>query len=99
MKVNDFPSVYVSPTTERREYHLADFAWAYVKCLCLEFIAKAKTKHRSQLEELLTDLETCINANRQLVYDVDNGYTTTEILVHSITTDEGLLAPFASWRD
>jgi hypothetical protein len=93
-EVNDFPSVYVSPTTERREYHLADFAWGMLN-VCVRVYCKSEDQAQTQLEELLTDLETCINANRQLVYDVDNGYTTTEILIDSITTDEGLLAPFA----
>jgi hypothetical protein len=48
-----------------------------------------------ELEQLLEDIETVINNNRVLVYDVDKNYETTEILVASITTDEGLLAPYA----
>lgn len=93
-EVNDFPSVYVSPTNERREYHLADFAWGMLN-VCVRVYCKSEDQAQTQLEELLTDLETCINANRQLVYDADNGYETTEILIDSITTDEGLLAPYA----
>jgi hypothetical protein len=43
---------------------------------------------------LIEDLERCIDANRVLQYDVDNNLETTEILIQSITTDEGLLAPY-----
>jgi hypothetical protein len=46
------------------------------------------------LEDLLEDVERVIDQNRVLQYD-DLGYETTEILINSITTDEGLLAPYA----
>jgi hypothetical protein len=48
-----------------------------------------------ELEQLLEDIETVITNNRTIVYDIDKNYETTEILVVSITTDEGLLAPYA----
>ena len=50
---------------------------------------------QAELEQLLEDIESVIDANRVLVYDSTNNYETTEILVVSITTDEGLLAPYA----
>jgi hypothetical protein len=50
---------------------------------------------QQELETLLEDLEKCIDANRVLVYDNTKNYETTEILIQSITTDEGLLAPYA----
>ncbi len=50
---------------------------------------------QDQLEDLLEDVEHVITSNRVLVYDDINNYETTEILVTSITTDEGLLAPYA----
>jgi hypothetical protein len=93
-EVNDFPSVYLSPGTEVREYHPADFAWGMLG-VCVKVYCKSEDNAQEQLEDLLTDLETCIDANRQLVYDLDKNYETTEILIDSITTDEGLLAPYA----
>jgi hypothetical protein len=48
-----------------------------------------------ELEQLLEDVEGCIDSNRVLTYDNINNLETTEILVTSITTDEGLLAPYA----
>ena len=93
-EINDFPSVYLSPGTELREYHPADFAWGMLG-VCVKVYCKSEDNSQEQLEQLLADLETCIDANRQLVYDTDNNYETTEILIDSITTDEGLLAPYA----
>lgn len=90
-EVQDFPCVYITPGTETREYLPADFVWGFlgvtVKAYC-----KGENS-QAQLEELLHDLETCIDNNRVLQYDGSN--ETTEILITSITTDEGLLDPYA----
>ena len=92
-EVEDFPAVYLTPGSEQREYLPGDFTWCYlgvsVKVYCRGESAQ------EDLENLLVDLETVIDANRVLVYDADKGYETTEILISSITTDEGLLAPYA----
>ncbi len=92
-EVQDFPSVYVTPGSEQREYLLSDFAWAYLN-VCVKVYCKGEDA-QEQLETLLADLETAVDANRVLVYDATNNFETTEILVTSITTDEGLLAPYA----
>lgn len=92
-EVEDFPSVYLTPGSEMRDYHPGGFAWGMlgisVKVYCRGESAQL------ELEQLLEDLEVSIDANRVLVYDVLKGYETTEILIQSITTDEGLLAPYA----
>ena len=92
-EVEDFPSVYLTPGSEQRDYLPGNFTWGFlgvsVKVYCRGEDAQ------QQLESLLEDLETCIDANRVLVYDSTNAYETTEILIQSITTDEGLLAPYA----
>jgi hypothetical protein len=92
-EVEDFPAVYCTPGSEQRQYLPGDFAWAFlgvsVKVYCRGEDAQ------EQLELLLEDLERCTDANRVLVYDLAKGYETTEILIQSITTDEGLLAPYA----
>jgi hypothetical protein len=92
-EVNDFPSVYCTPGSEQREYHPGDFTWGYLG-ISLKVYCKGENSQQ-QLEELLEDLETCVDANRVLVYDTAKSYETTEILIQSITTDEGLLAPYA----
>lgn len=92
-EVEDFPSVYLTPGSEQRDYLPGNFTWGYlgvsVKVYC------RGEEAQTELEVLLEDLEHCIDANRVLVYDVDQNYETTEILIQSITTDEGLLAPYA----
>lgn len=92
-EVNDFPSIYMSPGSESREYLPSAFTWAYLN-ISLKLYCKGESSSE-ELEQLLEDVESIIDANRVLVYDATNNYETTEILVVSITTDEGLLAPYA----
>lgn len=89
----NFPSVYVTPGSEVREYLPSDFKWGFLG-VCLKVYCKGD-EAQEQLEALLEDVENCVDQNRVLVYDVTNNYETTEILITSITTDEGLLAPYA----
>lgn len=92
-EVNNFPSIYSSPGSEVREYLPGDFKWAFLN-IALKIYCKGD-ESQDQLEQLLEDVESVIDANRVLVYDTVNNYETTEILISSITTDEGLLAPYA----
>lgn len=89
---SNFPSVYVTAGSEIREYHPSDFKWGFLN-LCVKIYCKGDSS-QEQLEDLLEDLEICIDSNRVLVYD-SSGNETTEILITSITTDEGLLAPYS----
>ena len=91
-EISSYPSVYMSTGSETREYLPGNFTWAF---LGLSIKVYTKGEEPAQLlEELLEDVEECINANRVLTYDVSTGRQTTEILVNSIVTDEGLLAPY-----
>ena len=92
-EVNNFPCIYMTNGTEVREYHPGGFAWGFLN-VSLKVYAKGEDSGQL-LENLLEDMEEVINANRGLVYDEINGLETTEILITSITTDEGLLAPYA----
>lgn len=92
-EVVDFPSIYVVAGTGTREYLPGDFTWAYLN-LTLKIYCKAEDS-QLQLEQLIEDVENVIHDNRVLTYDTENNYQTTEILVHSIVTDEGLLAPYS----
>jgi hypothetical protein len=92
-EVNDFPAVYATPGSETREYLPGDFTWAYLG-VSLKVYCRGENSQQD-LEFLLEDIETVIHDNRVLQYDATNNYETTEILVVSITTDEGLLAPYA----
>lgn len=92
-EVNDFPAVYCTPGQEQREYLPGDFTWGFLG-VSLKVYCKGENA-QEQLEQLLEDLEKCVDANRVLVYDTTKSYETTEILIQSITTDEGLLTPYA----
>lgn len=92
-EVNDFPSVYITPGSEQREYLPSDFTWAYLN-VSLKVYCKGEDA-QLQLESLLEDIELVVDQNRVLVYDELGGLETTEILITSIVTDEGLLAPYA----
>jgi hypothetical protein len=83
----------MTPGSEAREYLPSDFKWAYL-AVSIKAYVKDEENAPELLEQLLEDLETCIDSNRELVYDVDNNLSTTEILIQQITTDEGLLAPY-----
>ncbi len=89
---NSFPGVFVTPGTEMREYLPGGFTWGYLGA-CIKVYVKGDDASE-QLEALLDLLERVIDANRVLIYDTDNNYETTEIQIQSITTDEGLLAPY-----
>lgn len=92
-ETNDFPSIYVVAGSESREYLPGDFTWAYLG-VTLKVYCKGEDSQQL-LENLLEDVEKTIHDNRVLTYDADHGYTTTEILINSIITDEGLLAPYS----
>lgn len=90
--VQDFPSVYLSAGTELREYMPGSFTWGF-----LGVSIKLYTRGENcadQLEDLIDDVERVIDANREMVYDTVNQYCITDITIQSITTDEGLLAPY-----
>lgn len=92
-EVQDFPCVYMHPGSETRDYLPSNFTWGMLM-VCVKVYVRSEDNAQEQLESLIEDLERCIDANRVLIYDVDNGLETTEILIQSITTDEGLLAPY-----
>lgn len=91
-EVNDFPSIYMSTGSETREYLPGAFKWGFLT-ISLKLYVKGEDPAQ-QLEDLLEDVERVIDANRTLVYDTETpGAQTTEILINSIVTDEGLLEP------
>lgn len=92
-EVQDFPSIYMSPGSEVREYLPGEFKWGFLN-ISLKLYCKGDSAQQD-LENLLEDVELVIDSNRNLIYDTTNNWETTEILITSITTDEGLLAPYA----
>jgi hypothetical protein len=92
-EVMDFPAVYMSTGSESRDYHPGGFKWGFLG-ISLKLYVKGEDP-AIELENLLEDVEKVIDANRTLVYDTETaGAQTTEILINSIVTDEGLLEPY-----
>jgi hypothetical protein len=92
-EVQDFPACYLVAGSESRQYHPSDFTWAFLN-ISIKVYVRDESYPQEDLENLLDDIENVINDNRVLVYDTTNNLSTTEILIQSITTDEGLLAPY-----
>jgi hypothetical protein len=91
-ELTDFPHICVVPGSEAREYLPGDFKWGYLN-ISLKLYTKGEDP-LAELEKLLEDVEITIDNNRVLTYDVVTNARTTEILISSIVTDEGLLAPY-----
>jgi hypothetical protein len=89
---SNFPAIYMSTGSESRDYLPGNFKWAFLG-ISLKVYVKNEDPAQ-ELEDLLEDIETVIDANRTLVYDATTGRQTVEILINSIVTDEGLLNPY-----
>lgn len=93
-EVNDFPAIYVTAGTETREYHPAEFTWGFLN-ICIKLYCKGESSEE-ELENLLEDVEKLVDGlDGRLVYDSSNSFETSELNITSITTDEGLLKPYA----
>lgn len=92
-EVQDFPSIYITAGVGARDYQLSDFIWGLLN-VSIKMYVNSEEDAQMQLEQLLEDVSACIDANRVLVYDDTYNYATTEILITTTTTDEGLLRPY-----
>lgn len=92
-EVSNFPSIYMSIGSEGREYLPGEFKWGMLG-ISLKLYVKCEEPTEA-LENLIEDVERVLDTNRNLVYDTSiPGGQTTEILINSIVTDEGLLEPY-----
>lgn len=92
-EVSDFPCIYVTAGPETRQYLPGAFTWGLVN-INIKVYTKGEDA-QLLLEELLEDVENVVDSKTgQLVYDSTNNFSTTELSITSITTDEGLLNPF-----
>ena len=88
-EVNDFPFISVVAGNESREYLPGGFKWGYLN-VALKLYVYGEECHEL-LENIISDVELVITNNE--VLGLGDGFT-TEILINSIVTDEGLLAPY-----
>ena len=89
-EVKDFPYICAVPGAEHREYLPGGFKWGILN-IALKLYVYGEDSHE-RLEALISDGEYTIYNNENVEYDT--GKITTEILITSIMTDEGLLAPY-----
>jgi len=89
-EVNDFPYVSVVAGNEVREYLPGGFKWGMLGVNIRMYVYGEEPL--DELEKVLYDIETQLDANNVLTYDT--GKQTEQITILSIATDEGLLAPY-----
>ena len=89
-EVNDFPYVSIVAGNEVREYLPGGFKWGMLGINIRMYVYGEEPL--DELEKVLYDIETQIDANNVLTYDT--GKQTEQMTILSIATDEGLLAPY-----
>ena len=89
-EVNDFQYVSVVAGSEVREYLPGGFKWGLLGITIRMYVYGEEPL--DELEKVLYDIETQLDANNVLTYDT--GKSTEQITILSISTDEGLLAPY-----
>lgn len=90
-EIHDFPFVCVTSGYENREYLPGDFRWGFLSISIKVYVQNEYAQ--LELEKVLSDIEQIIHDNEQLEYGNNSGEETTEILITSIQTDEGVLNP------
>lgn len=99
-KIQDFPYVSISPGPESRDYNPSRQTMATLTVYIRVYV-KNEDDAQKELEDIISDLETFVDMNQRIVYNVrtPGGTSQAETIdcnIQSITTDEGLLAPFGA---
>jgi hypothetical protein len=90
-EVNDFPHVSVVAGYENREYLPGNFRWGYLNISIKVYVQSEFAQQ--ELEKILADIEYVVFENERLRYGSAADDLTTELLINSIQTDEGVLSP------
>ena len=92
-EIEQFPAVHITAGSETREYYGGGNKWRFLTITVRIYVNSEDPV--DELEEILEDLETVLDANPDLTYDEDYGEDSTVALITlvSIDTDEGALAP------
>ena len=91
-EIEQYPAVHMAAGAETREYWGGGNKWRFLTIMIRAYVNAEDPIE--ELEELLEDIETVIDANNSLTYrqlGTDAGITQFTVL--SISTDEGVLAP------
>ena len=94
-EVTNFPSVCVTASNETREYQGGGYRDRYLEIRMMIFVREENALE--VCESILEDIETVIETNGQLHYVDKTGTTQTthDIVVLSLSTDEGTLDPIS----
>ena len=96
-EVDNFPAIHVNAGSETREYHGGAYKDRFLNITLRCYVKE--TDATVAIDELLEDIETVIEENGQSYVDKQgNTQSTYDILLVSITTDEGVLEPFESQK-
>jgi len=93
-EIQQYPKVCVVAGNETREYQPGAFKWRFLN-IGIRAYVKNEEDAQEELALLLEDIERVIDDNDTLVYDdtVSPHLSLTEMVIDSITTDEGVIAP------
>jgi len=91
-EIEQYPAVHMAAGAETREYWGGGNKWRFLS-ITIRCYVNAEDPIE-ELEELLEDIETVIDANNSLTYrQLGTDAGVTQFTVLSISTDEGVLAP------
>ena len=88
-EVNDFPSLYLSAGTENRDFNSKNLTVATLDVTIRAYIY-GQDNSQSLADDIIQDIEFVIY--QQIAFDPDKGIL--DITIDSISTDEGLAAPY-----
>lgn len=88
-EIGSYPYLSLVAGDEYREYQPGNFKWAFLNCTIRVYTKGEEPE--VELEQFFEDLETLLDLNNNIEYDV--GEELTSITLTSITTDEGVLKP------
>ena len=92
--IEQYPKVCVVAGAESREYQPGEFKWRFLQISIRAYIHN-ENDAQEELSLLFEDIERIIDENDVLTYDdtVSPPLSTTNMVIQSISTDEGALAP------
>lgn len=93
-EIEQYPKVCVVAGAESREYQPGEFKWRFLQISIRAYIHN-ENDAQEELSLLFEDIERIIDENDVLTYDdtVSPKLSTTNMVIQSISTDEGALSP------
>ncbi len=95
-QIQEYPKICVVAGDEARQYQPGEFKWRFLNVDIRVYVENQEDSQEA-LAILMEDIERVIDDNDILSYDttVSPNLKTTSLTLLSLSTDEGVLAPFA----